>query len=84
VEPVEWTTDRHQLRTLRLEGLPDRAVGQLGVPVRRPVRSRTRCCILYENATVLIAKYGIIRGMRVNLIFRLTPFTLDDSIAAII
>src|SRR5277367_7036780 len=34
VEPVEWTTDRHQLRTLRLEGLPDRAVGQLGVPVR--------------------------------------------------
>jgi hypothetical protein len=37
VEPVEWTGDRHQLRTFHLKGLPDRAVGQLGMPVRRGV-----------------------------------------------
>ena len=34
VEPVEWPSNLHQLRALRLESLPDRAVGQLGMLVR--------------------------------------------------
>ncbi len=34
VEPVERTTDLHQLGTLRLEHLPDREVGQLAMLVR--------------------------------------------------
>src|ERR1700761_3010498 len=34
VKAVERTGDGHELRALRLENLPDRAVGQLGVVVR--------------------------------------------------
>ena len=34
VEPVEWAGDLHELRPLRLESLPDRAVGQFGMLVR--------------------------------------------------
>src|SRR5207248_8169758 len=34
VEPVEPAADRHQLRALRLKGLPDRAVAEFGVLVR--------------------------------------------------
>src|SRR3989442_8260416 len=34
VEPVERATDRHQLGALRLERLPDRAVGLFGMLVR--------------------------------------------------
>jgi len=34
VEPVEWPGNLHQLRPLRLESLPDRAVGQFGMLVR--------------------------------------------------
>jgi hypothetical protein len=34
VEAVEWSADRHEIWALRLEGLPDRAIGQLGVFVR--------------------------------------------------
>src|SRR5437762_6664742 len=33
VKAVERAADRHELRPLRLEGLPDRAVGLLGVLV---------------------------------------------------
>ena len=34
MEAVEWAGDRHQLGALGFEGLPDRAVGQLGMLVR--------------------------------------------------
>jgi len=34
VEAVKPAGDRHQLRAFRLKGLPDRAIGQLGMPVR--------------------------------------------------
>ena len=34
VEPVEWPGNLHELRPLRLESLPDRAVGQFGMVVR--------------------------------------------------
>ena len=34
MEAVERSADRHQLGPLRLEGLPDRAVGQFGMLVR--------------------------------------------------
>ena len=34
MEPVEWAADWYQLGALRLEGLPDRAVDQLGMLVR--------------------------------------------------
>jgi len=34
MEAVEWAGDRHQLAALGFEGLPDRAVGQLGMLVR--------------------------------------------------
>jgi hypothetical protein len=34
VEPVEWPSNLHQLRALRLESLPDRAVHQFGMLVR--------------------------------------------------
>src|ERR1700730_17459074 len=34
VEAIEWSADRHEMRSLRLEDLPDRAIGQLGVLVR--------------------------------------------------
>jgi hypothetical protein len=34
MKAVEWGADRHQLRALSFEGLPDRAIGQLGMPMR--------------------------------------------------
>ena len=34
MEPVKWPSNLHQLRPLRLESLPDRAVGELGMLVR--------------------------------------------------
>src|SRR5271167_3177253 len=34
---------------------------------RRPVRSRTTCCILYDNQDNCAAKYGIIREIRDKL-----------------
>src|SRR5208283_1381261 len=37
-EPVEPAADTHKLRTLRLEHLPDRSIGQLRVPVRLGMR----------------------------------------------
>src|SRR6516164_1599730 len=34
MEPVEWSRNLHELRPLRLESLPDRAVGQFGMLMR--------------------------------------------------
>jgi hypothetical protein len=38
VEPLEWSSNLHQLPALRLESRPDRAVGQLGMLMRFGVR----------------------------------------------
>src|SRR5271169_3687065 len=54
VEPVEWAGDRHQLRAFRLEGLPDRAVGQLGMPVRLGV---SHAAVEQPSIQLLVARH---------------------------
>jgi hypothetical protein len=45
---------------------PPRRAGRGRFPHRRPVRSRTTCCVLYDNKDHCAAKYGNIWGIRVN------------------
>src|SRR5271167_606223 len=54
VEPVEWPSNLHQLRALRLESLPDRAVGQLGMLVRLGVGDAS---VEQPGVQLLVARY---------------------------
>src|SRR6516164_9277736 len=54
MKPVEQAADRHQLGALRLECLPDRAVGQLRVLVRLGVSNTS---VEQPRVQLLIARH---------------------------
>ena len=54
VEPVEWPSNLHQLRSFRLESLPDRAVGQFGMLVRFGVGDAS---VEQPGVQLLVARY---------------------------